>query len=1179
MGVVYLAHDERLDMEVALKLVGTPHGDATLWLKREFRAVASLRHRNLVELYELGSMGSSCFFTMEYLPGHDPRRWTEANDMRSGEIRGYDSAQSTRTVPPLQEARTEVPADFIEGSDAIIARAAPPVDFERVRSVLAQLAEGLTFLHGRGVIHRDVKPSNVLIASSVVKLLDFGLALEERRRDGELAPEGRIVGTAAYLAPEYLESLAVTPALDVYALGVLGYELVTGAPPFGGAIHMLSRQHKRGPAPGACTLNPDLPPELGALIDRMIIADPALRPSALEVVQELTGDRSQPSQQRRALGFIGRKAQLETLATALGDQRSHGRFVLVTGPSGVGKTALVDEALGRATIDGRMLAWRGRCHERERVPYRAFDQIIDDLSMELSADPRPLVHAGALARVFPVLAPSLALDDEPAAGDLRVERERAVLALIELMRSLVKSARAAILIDDLQWADDESLELLKMMVERIERPLTVIAAWTTDGELPPELLDKLPPTTIVPLEAMGEVELADMIAELAPRAARLRVLAAARLAAGSPYLAELIGAELATADVAEVADAEHRRLSRLAGDERAVAEVAATGGTASFDELRAVVGLPAGRVRSALRGLEDARVVRAMPSAAGDAVYAFYHQRLRAAAQAGMAEDVRRERHQRFARYYEGAGGSPAQVAIHWRDAGEPGRAAPWAVAAGDSARAQLAWSVAADWYSMALDLITSADTPGRTDDILLPDAGAVRLARADARFLGGKLAGAAEDYLLLAHATADGDRHRVRAAEAYLKLGEIERGLRVLDDVLGRRGEKRARGRVQSLGRAIAVATTWLVPLGRRAEPIDDVRAAAYRAIASFLSTPHPLEALEYVLRGVALAERSADRAAQSQGMSMLAAYLAAGTLGRFGDRALVHAEQLATQCGAPYAEMVAAGCTGILAMLRGDWVAMRSAHGKAETICNRLGLGRTWEASFLRSYWALGELYAGEPTTTLAILADDTSDDLFGRAMIGSYRGRAMLYAGDLAGARAAWREQERSSAFDRGMAGIYRRVFGCELALAAHDWNRARAAADDLANSARTQWLSAMPAVRAIVDVPSASADLGLARHGDRDAAARVLRTAKRLHRLGGASFYGPTALRMQGQAEAFLGQDRAAAKTLERAESAARATGGAIDRLAITALRGGVINPGVLGAALTWNTGGEVRWPHA
>jgi len=156
--------------------------------------------------------------------------------------------------------------------------------------VLAQLAEGLAFLHARGVIHRDVKPSNAIVTDGAVKLLDFGLALEQRRVEQELSRETRVVGTAAYLAPEYVERLIVSPAMDV------------------------------------------------------------------------------------------------------------------------------DEALGRVRLDGSPddATWRGRCYERERVPYRAFDFVIDDLATELAGTSvlvTQIEHAGAIARVFPTLG--TLLEDAP----------------------------------------------------------------------------------------------------------------------------------------------------------------------------------------------------------------------------------------------------------------------------------------------------------------------------------------------------------------------------------------------------------------------------------------------------------------------------------------------------------------------------------------------------------------------------------------------------------------------------------------------------------------------------------------------------------------------------------------------------------------------------------------------
>jgi hypothetical protein len=610
--------------------------------------------------------------------------------------------------------------------------------------------------------------------------------------------------------------------------------------------------------------------------------------------------------------------------------------------------------------------------------------------------------------------------------------------------------------------------------------------------------------------------------------------AAAALASGSPYLAELIGRELGDTNVVDPENAEARRLARLSAPERVVAEIAAlAGGTASFEQLRALAALPSQRLQSALRSLEHARIVRATPSPAGDAVYVFYHQRLRDAADAAMEPGIRKARHAAFVDWYAQTNGEPGQLAYHAEQAGDTAAAARYALAAAEAARAQLAWSVAADWYSKAHEL---------------GDANA-RSGRAEMRFLGGKLALAAEDFLSVA--ATEGDRARVRAAEAYLKLGEIERAFSVLDDVLLRHGQGRARSRVMSVVRAAGVATRWLLSI--ESKPVDDVVASAYRAIASFLSTPHPIEALEYVLRGIALADRSNDRAAYGQGLAILAAYVATGSLGRFGELVLAKAR---AQSADAYPSMVAAGAGGIICTLRGDWTGMRRSHEEAARVCTRLGLEKTWEASFLKSYWALGELYAGEPHRAIAMLDElaDSADDHFSRAMLGSWRGRALIVAGDLAAARA----QYAVRVTQRGMASIYRGVFAGELALAEHDWNRAYGIATELATEARKQWLSTMPAISAMIDVILATAELG------RGNAASARTIARRLYRHGKHSFYAPTALRLWAQAEA---NDH---KLLARARESASVRGGRIDQLAIAALSGERIDAGVLASAVTWST---------
>jgi hypothetical protein len=271
----------------------------------------------------------------------------------------------------------------------------------------------------------------------------------------------------------------------------------------------------------------------------------------------------------------------------------------------------------------------------------------------------------------------------------------------------------------------------------------------------------------------------------------------------------------------------------------------------------------------------------------------------------------------------------------------------------------------------------------------------------------------------------------------------------------------------------------------------------------------------------------------------------------------------------------MVAAGAAGILATLRGDWAAMRLAHEEGQRICKKLGIERSWEASFLRTYQALGEFYAGEPTRALAILGElaDASDDLISRAMLGSYRGRALVLDGNLTAARVVERELDAQPAARRGMASIYRQVFSGELALAERDWARAEAIGSELARASRAQWLSAMPAVSAMIETLLATAELG---KGDRASALRARNRARGLHRRARVSFYAATALRLWGQAERTLGNHASATRVLARASAVASERGGKVDRLALARLTGAAVDCGDLGFAVMWNTGGAVTF---
>ncbi|PWU24529.1 MAG: serine/threonine protein kinase [Candidatus Rokuibacteriota bacterium] len=247
MAIVYAARDERLGRPVAIKVLADNLA-ADSEIRRRFllesRIAASLSHPNIVKIYDSGEDGRP-YIVMERVDG-----CTLGQELRR---RG--------AFPPGEAA-----------------------------AVAAQAAEGLAYAHAAGIVHRDIKPDNLLLDSrGTLKITDFGIAhaLESTR----LTATGTVLGTAAYLAPEQARGEAVTPATDVYALGAVLYELLTGEPPHGGATlgELLVRKlDQPPPLPGV--LAPGVPSGLDAATERCLAAEPRDRPTAAELRRVLTGD-------------------------------------------------------------------------------------------------------------------------------------------------------------------------------------------------------------------------------------------------------------------------------------------------------------------------------------------------------------------------------------------------------------------------------------------------------------------------------------------------------------------------------------------------------------------------------------------------------------------------------------------------------------------------------------------------------------------------------------------------------------------------------------------------------------------------------------------------------------------------------------------------------------------------
>src|SRR4051812_11408109 len=253
MGHVWLARDERSGLDIALKIVSR-EGKSGHRAEREARAAASLRHERCQRILSLARDASHVYIAYEYVPGRTLR---EA--MRSGELDDRASLE-----------------------------------------VAAQIADALAHAHGKGIVHRDVKPSNVLLAESGsidVRLLDFGLAQMEEF--DTLTALGDIPGTLAYISPERLQGLPATTAADIWGLGVVLWEALAGEHPFwGGDMVETSRSIQHG-APPLETMRPDLPQHVLQTVASALLVNPQRRPAAERLAHEL---RQLPKRRRKQGG-------------------------------------------------------------------------------------------------------------------------------------------------------------------------------------------------------------------------------------------------------------------------------------------------------------------------------------------------------------------------------------------------------------------------------------------------------------------------------------------------------------------------------------------------------------------------------------------------------------------------------------------------------------------------------------------------------------------------------------------------------------------------------------------------------------------------------------------------------------------------------------------------------------
>ena len=971
-GVVYRARDLALGREIALKTLQRFDSARLHRFEHEFRALAEMAHPNLVALYELVAERDRPFFTMELVDGVDFRRWL---------------AGSPRGVSPL-------------ASDAA-----------RLRDAFHQLALAVETLHESGRLHRDIKPSNVMIdRAGRVVLLDSALSSARRGASAGDAIVDPMGGTPAYMAPEQAAGAELGPACDWYSVGAMLYGILAGRLPFEGTIEVLDAKTRRDAPP---LRRAGVPEDLAELATALVHRDPYERPNGAEVLRRLRSAAAPAPVVAYPPGpvFIGREAELAALEAAHARARQGTPVIVhVHGPSGIGKTALVDRFVARVRADPRATVLAGRCHPGESGPYKALDGVIDALSHRLRrlGDQAEVLlphNVHSLVRMFPVLRQAPAVAAAPTASvdvpNPQEVRRRAFGALRELLVRIADRGPLVMWVDDLQWGDSDSAALLGEVVRPPDPPgLLLVASYR--GEDPQSAciraLRGAGSAHEIRLGPLPPAEASQLAGTLVPQREAARAGPIARQGAGNP----LFISELAEAGAATAVSVEEIILGRVAAlhpEARRLLEVIALAGR--LIESAAALRASGGEGTSALAVLRSRRLIR--PAFLGDHVEP-WHERVRETVLGLVDPPQLRQCHAALAAALEWSGrADPAAMAGHLRAAGDLARAGEFAARAARVAAEMLAFDRCAELYRRALEW----GQPVQADlAVALSNAG--RGCEAAEAFLAAADCGAPSAALDL----------RRRAAEELLKAGHVREGIATLELVLDAIGEHMAptprRATLRLLLRRAALRLRGLSYREHGAAAINPwtlMRIDVCRSASVALSIIDPVQSADFQARHTLLALRAGEPSRIAVALAIEAAhtsYLAGPRALRRAERLMARSRAVADRLPGPYPLAIIELCQGVIDFCQGRWRSAREHSERAARIFRDRCTGVAWEADtawvfFVASCFYLGDV--GELARRQALLLDDARarGDLYAATSMRSAFGNVgWLAAGDVDRAR---------------------------------------------------------------------------------------------------------------------------------------------------------------------------------
>jgi ABC-type oligopeptide transport system substrate-binding subunit len=654
MAVVYRGHDTLLTRDVAIKVISNTAALGTegrARLLHEAQSAAQLNHPNIVSVYDAGEADGSPFIVMELVEGES-----------------------------LHEQRPEALRDIV--------------------AVAGQVCSALEHAHAHSVVHRDLKPENVLIApDGTAKLSDFGLA---RSVSSRMTSDGTIVGTVFYLAPELALGHDFDGRADLYALGVMLYELATGRLPFSAddPVAVIS-QHLHAPVVPPRAKNPEIPPGLDTLIARLLSKAPEDRhASAAEVLRAL----EQPG---------------------------------ISGEPGIGKTRLVRELVTQAEVSGSQVLV-GVSYAEGGTPYAPFRQTIREVLRSASGDGLDLPEfvLADLLTLAPEFRSRYPEVPENPPLDPQEEQQRLFENLLIFYSVLSDHSPLLLVVEDLQWADSGTLFLLRHLARETRHQRVMLVATYREVELGEArslhevLLDlnRERLATRVELPRLGREETRELLAVLFAEEITSEFLDGIyRETEGNPFFIEEVCRALVESGKVYYEDGRwHRpksmadlgipqsvkvaiesRVSKLPTDTQETLHLAAIlGREFDFDTLAQASELDEDTLLDALESAERAQLIEEVTED-GRGTFAFEHRLIPTTLVEGLRTLQRRRLHRRAATAVEALHPDNFEVlAYHYDQAGNSEKATDYLLKTGDRARALYAHQEATDNYERALTLL-----------------------------------------------------------------------------------------------------------------------------------------------------------------------------------------------------------------------------------------------------------------------------------------------------------------------------------------------------------------------------------------------------------------------------------------------------------------------------------------